>query len=232
MRRLAATLMLIMGLLAAPAWAQMRGGARGGGHSIGRAGFGSRGAFARGGFGSRSGFASGHGARFSTGFRRNFAFRRGVRFRTGFGRNRFFFRRRFFYPYNTFYPGFYGDADSYPVVVQSAPPGDYYPSGYDDQGDLSRAVADLSSEVQRLREEQEQRSSPPQQAQREDKSNPATVLVFKDKHTQEVRNYAIVGKTLWVFNQEKARKVPMAELDLPATAKLNDDRGVDFLLPE
>ncbi len=41
----------------------------------------------------------------------------------------------------------------------------------------------------------------------------------------------MVGHTLWIFNQDRAKKVPLAELDLPATAKVNDDRGVDFSIP-
>ncbi len=29
---------------------------------------------------------------------------------------------------------------------------------------------------------------------------PATVLVFRDEHKQEIHNYAIVGETLWNFS--------------------------------
>jgi hypothetical protein len=58
-----------------------------------------------------------------------------------------------------------------------------------------------------------------------------TELVFRDKHTEEVQNYAIVGQTLWVLSVQRARKIPLAELDIPATKKANDDRGVEFQLP-
>jgi len=60
---------------------------------------------------------------------------------------------------------------------------------------------------------------------------PPTVLVFRDQHQQEIQNYAIVGQTLWIFNDQQAKKVPLSELDLEATAKLNDDRGVEFRAP-
>ena len=60
---------------------------------------------------------------------------------------------------------------------------------------------------------------------------PATVLVFRDQHKQEVQNYAIVGQTLWNFAPQHTQKIPLADLDLPATTKANDDRGVDFRLP-
>ena len=60
---------------------------------------------------------------------------------------------------------------------------------------------------------------------------PATVLVFRDQHKQEVQNYAIVGQTLWNFAPQHTQKIPLSELDLPATTKANDERGVDFRVP-
>jgi hypothetical protein len=59
---------------------------------------------------------------------------------------------------------------------------------------------------------------------------PATVLVFRDQHKQEVRNYAIVGQTLWSFGP-RTQKIPLAELDVTATSKANDDRGLTFRVP-
>jgi hypothetical protein len=56
-------------------------------------------------------------------------------------------------------------------------------------------------------------------------------LVFRDKHIQEVQNYAIVGETLWVFNEQRATRIPIAELDIPATTKLNEERGIEFRAP-
>ena len=60
---------------------------------------------------------------------------------------------------------------------------------------------------------------------------PATVLVFRDARKQEVQNYAIVGQTLFSFSGPRTQKIPIADLDLPATAKANDARGVDFKVP-
>jgi len=60
---------------------------------------------------------------------------------------------------------------------------------------------------------------------------PDTVLVFKDGHQLEVENYAIVGSTLYDLTDGHRRRVGLAELDLAATAKENDDRGVDFQVP-
>jgi len=57
------------------------------------------------------------------------------------------------------------------------------------------------------------------------------VLVFKDGHHSDVFNYAIVGDTLFDFSGGRSRKILLADLDLPATQKANDDRGVDFEIP-
>lgn len=59
-----------------------------------------------------------------------------------------------------------------------------------------------------------------------------TVLVFRDGHQQEVRNYAIVGDTLYDIGGSTAKKIKLADLDLEKTAQVNDQRGVDFQLPK
>ncbi len=60
---------------------------------------------------------------------------------------------------------------------------------------------------------------------------PDTMLVFRDQHKQEVRNYAIVGQTLWNFSSQRTEKIPLSDLDLPATTKANEERGVTFRVP-
>src|ERR1700722_14713971 len=60
---------------------------------------------------------------------------------------------------------------------------------------------------------------------------PQTVLVFKDGHQVEVANYAIVGSTLYDLSSGHRQKIALSDLDLSATAKQNDDRGIDFQLP-
>ena len=62
-------------------------------------------------------------------------------------------------------------------------------------------------------------------------AQPSTVLVFKDGHRADVVNYAIVGDTLFDFSAGRTRKVLLADLDLAATQKANDDRGIDFQIP-
>lgn len=60
---------------------------------------------------------------------------------------------------------------------------------------------------------------------------PPTLLIFKDGRKLEVSNYAIVGSTLFDLTPGHARRIALADLDLDATRKENDERGVIFQLP-
>ena len=176
----------------------------------------------------------------------------GTRFGSRFGMN---FRGQFFFPnrfhhHNQFfsgfspwwyygYPGYYGGYSD-PLLWNTASSYDSS-SAYDDElRQMAQEISRLSNEVAQLREDQEYRQSTPpaqppaQTPQPQAKSEPRepTVFVFRDKHTQEVKNYAIVGQTLWIFNEYRATKVPLSSLDVDATTKLNDERGVEFSLPK
>lgn len=61
---------------------------------------------------------------------------------------------------------------------------------------------------------------------------PSTVLVFRDQHKEEIENYAIVGSTLYNFQPQHTEKIALSSLDLEATAKANDDRGMKFNVPQ
>jgi hypothetical protein len=67
-------------------------------------------------------------------------------------------------------------------------------------------------------------------AQPEPKQDP-TLLVFTDGRKLEVGNYAIVGSTLYDLTPGHPRKIALSDLDLDATRKLNDDRGIVFQFP-
>ena len=97
---------------------------------------------------------------------------------------------------------------------------------------LAAQVGNLAAEVEMMREDQarrDSRSAAPVGVVEE--NSPPTLLVYRDGHQMEIQNYAILGKTLWVFSGQRTRQVPLAELDLAATARVNEDRGVDFVPP-
>ncbi len=70
-----------------------------------------------------------------------------------------------------------------------------------------------------------------QSAIRDAKPNEPSVLVFRDGHQQEVSNYAIMGQNVYVFDKG-SRKIALADLDVPATIKANDERGLEFNIPQ
>lgn len=59
----------------------------------------------------------------------------------------------------------------------------------------------------------------------------ATLLIFKDGRKLELGNYAIIGQTLFDLTPGHTRRVALIDLDLDATQKQNDDRGVSFQIP-
>ena len=143
-------------------------------------------------------------------------------FVTGPNGNRY--RRRYYpgtgyyyYPYYGPYYGYYpyDDSGGYDSNAYQqnppAPPDDYYGSASDWRN-----------------------SQPPAQAASAAAPEPQdpTVLVFRDGRHLEVRNYAIVGQMLWDFDAKSTQKIPLAELDLDATRKLNDERGMEFVVPK
>lgn len=238
--------------LTVPVWAQ-RGGGGHGGFSGGHAGgFGGRGAFS-GGHVNGGSFAGGmrSGAGFSHAAPRSShsLASRGPYLHNGFHGNRFGFNHRFHgrgfrncFGYGCWgygYPWGYGYYDPW-----------WWDSGssYDDDYERDRAIAnDMNQqsleEQQMLRQEQADGdrdlyargdpapkpapSSQPQGAP----IMPATVLVYRDQHQKEIQNYAIVGHTLWNFAPQHTEKIPLTDLDLVATAKANDDRGITFRVP-
>ena len=102
---------------------------------------------------------------------------------------------------------------------------------------LAAQVGNLAAEVESMREDQAQRDSrgapsaePPMAAE---EKPPTTLFVYRDGHQMEVQDYAILGKTLWIFSQEKTRRVPLADHDLAAARRaFEPEHGVDFVPPD
>ena len=65
---------------------------------------------------------------------------------------------------------------------------------------------------------------------------PPAVIVFRDRHVEELGKYMIQGDALFTGADYSTtgswtRKIPLKELDLPASLKLNKERGTKFNLP-
>ena len=68
------------------------------------------------------------------------------------------------------------------------------------------------------------------------KEPPPAVLVYRDGHSEELTSYSIIGPVIYTkadywSSGNWTRKIQIADLDLPATLKQNQERGVKFELP-
>jgi hypothetical protein len=153
------------------------------------------------------------------------------------------------------YPYRYAPSYVYPYVIAPAYPLAYYNSydyaapvvpayrsyeyGYASGGDNDREVG-LAEQMRQQNVGIYQR--PPNENETQAATEPVaktdalpnrrpTVLVYRDGQRAEIQNYAIVGQTLWVFSEQRASKVPLAQLDLDATQKANEERGIEFVVP-
>jgi hypothetical protein len=233
------------------------GGGHAGGFSGHPGGFGGRAGFSGGHIGgghfssgmrSASGFSRGPTRSAHTGFSRGPFLHDGFHGHNGFRNRDFRFRDRGF-RHDCF--GFGCRGFGFPWIY-----GGYYDpfwwgdsgSSYDEDYERDRAIAnemnEQSLEEQRMRQQEEEdrdrdryaRSVPsprsgPGDEQQASATQPATVLIFRDQRKKEVQNYAIVGQTLWSFAPQHAEKIPLSELDLTATVKANEDRGITFEIP-
>lgn len=239
MRRLSLLAAFLLCLSLIPVSAQ-RGGARGG--FGGRGGFAGHGGF--GGHGMGMGNPSGGGRHFGRGtffggdpfFHQGFTFGGGRLHHGGF-RHCWRCRAGFGFPW---FAGFgYGYYDPF-LWGDSSYNDDWQQEQEIQFASQMNALNSREQELRqredelRAREEQDAYARQPQ-ARNETPVQPvpSTVLVFRDQHQQEITNYAISGKTLWVLSDHVlTKKIPLTDLDLTATAKLNDERGVEFQVPK
>jgi hypothetical protein len=133
------------------------------------------------------------------------------------------------YPYLNGYWNSYDDYDAQPGSDYTASQYPQYdPNQYEDP--------------QRAQPEPEQPSSSPwpynqpapanpQPATAAGSEIPATTLVFKDgRPNEQVRNYLMTAKTLTILDRNH-RDIPVDQIDLAATEKVNRETGIEFAIP-
>jgi hypothetical protein len=148
------------------------------------------------------------------------------------------YRRPYVSPYRTRYaygaagygvpwigPGYmdYADSDD----GQSADQGPVAQNGYGDNGDPDQSpypqpALPLAPYPPQPAEAHSNGSQP---------SQAAVTLIYKDgRPPEQIHNYILTGTTLYVGNRWPA-EIPVDELDLAETVKVNRDAGVDFQMP-
>ena len=164
-------------------------------------------------------------------------------------------RAAFAIPY--FYPDYFSEPDVIQapspqvVLVPTAPPaaeappappqalliewqGDHYARITSAEGDGIRgqpAPADYA-EQSNSRSAATNRSDPVQKA----RDLPPAVLLFRDGRKEEVSSYTIVGTVMYSSADYWSsgswnKKIQLADLDVAGTLRLNQERGVKFVLP-
>lgn len=69
-------------------------------------------------------------------------------------------------------------------------------------------------------------------AQNDGLDHPSITLVFSNgRPPEKVSSYVLTGSSIFVAEPGHQRKIPIADLDLPATIEQNREAGVDFQLP-
>jgi hypothetical protein len=155
----------------------------------------------------------------------------------GIGRNYSRNYRRL--PYGYFFAPYY-----YPFLDYASSPyldygyGGY---GYDAAGDpnaqgalmaqnmLGDQINRLSAEIDQMRYAQQQMAPPPP-APSEDPQPPSrpVTLVLRNGQQLRVHNYAVMDETFWDFSVQPARQIPIANIDVAASAKATIANGGEF----
>jgi len=60
---------------------------------------------------------------------------------------------------------------------------------------------------------------------------PAVTLILKDGRRIEAAGYALVGSTFWILNAQDATKISLPDVDVDATQKENQKRGIHVVIP-
>jgi len=99
-----------------------------------------------------------------------------------------------------------------------------------------------TAQAQSMKPSAEQAPNPPSETSGQNVAGqlapklPPAVLVFRDGHQEEIERYTIIGQVIHVREDywstgSWTRKVAIADLDLPATLRVNRERGGKFNLP-
>ena len=150
------------------------------------------------------------------------------------------------------YPRYYGIGIPYGIPVNgwidSDYPGDFDSTGYDPSGGQpdDSANANVEGYAQQAADQGPpppyQEQPPAEQPPAEPQAAPAppaaplenedaVTLIFKDgRPSEQIHNYALTRTTLYIRDQHR-RDIPVDQIDLAATQKVNHDAGIDFHVP-
>ena len=118
-----------------------------------------------------------------------------------------------------------GDSPQYQREQQNARYGEHYTDAREDR-------TRTEDKNQTATDKNERETAAPVAAPEEVVS---TILIFRDGSHREVKNYALMGASIFDLSVKPGQgkmKILLADLDLPATIAANDQRGIEFRVPK
>jgi len=125
-----------------------------------------------------------------------------------------------YWPYELGYPEFSGYYNTETNASTSS-------ASQQDVQDYAQAQDNTPAESYRPQYQPNTPSAPPA-------SEPELTVIFKDGHSLQIRNFALTGSTLIVLDEAasgRERRIPLDQVDVPATARSARDAGLDFTPP-
>ena len=105
--------------------------------------------------------------------------------------------------------------------------------GYDPTA-IAMSQDALAEQVQRLAEQLaqmqagQQQPTPSAQLQPDAAPSHPVTLVLRDGKQVQVQSYAVMNQTFWDFSGPSVRKIPVANIDIAASAKATEAEGGEF----
>ena len=132
----------------------------------------------------------------------------------------------FFAPY--YYPFLDYGSSAYPDYGYDPGPDPDAQGAAMAQNMMGDQINRLSAEIEQLK--YAQAPQPPPYAIREDPqpAQPPVTLVLRDGQQLKVQNYAVMDQTFWDFSTQPTRKIPIANIDVAASAKATAASGGEF----
>jgi hypothetical protein len=133
------------------------------------------------------------------------------------------------------YPSFYLDGTP-PQSTGEAYGAPQYGAQQDQSSDLMMELDGIHQELAQLQQRQAQPPYGLPQAEAgqvmeqgpSKPTDPPLVLVFRDGTRTEVRDFAVMGEMFWDLSVHPTRKFPISQLNVDASIKANEARGVEF----
>lgn len=144
------------------------------------------------------------------------------------------------------YPGFIAPPLFFPTYVDpfyssfggyndaAAPPVDPNAQAFaESQNALAQQVEQLASQIQEMKNSNAQPPAPDpapsvSAAPERRPPTPPVTLVLRDGQQMSVESYAVMNQMFWNFSRRPVQKIPIANIDIPASTRATEANGGEF----